>query len=46
MGEMLDLLPGLGADVVGIDWRLPLDEANERLGGRLPLQGNIDPALC
>lgn len=45
MTEMLDLLPSLGADVVGIDWRLPLDEANERLGGRLPLQGNIDPAL-
>jgi uroporphyrinogen decarboxylase len=45
MSEMLDLLPPLGADVVGIDWRLPLDEANERLRGRLPLQGNIDPAL-
>ncbi|WP_206535633.1 uroporphyrinogen decarboxylase [Microbacterium sp. 4R-513] len=45
MGEMLDLLPPLGADVIGIDWRLPLDEANDRLGGRLPLQGNIDPAF-
>ncbi|MFH8249630.1 uroporphyrinogen decarboxylase [Microbacterium sp. B2969] len=43
--EMLDLLPGLGADVVGIDWRLPLDDANTRLGGRVPLQGNLDPAL-
>lgn len=45
MGEMLDLIPPIGADVVGIDWRLPLDEANERLAHRLPLQGNIDPAL-
>jgi uroporphyrinogen decarboxylase len=45
LGEMLDLAPGLGADVVGIDWRLPLDEANRRLDGRVPLQGNIDPAL-
>lgn len=44
-GEVLDLLPGLGANVVGIDWRLPLDEANERLGGTVPLQGNLDPAL-
>ncbi|GAA5029333.1 uroporphyrinogen decarboxylase [Microbacterium fluvii] len=43
--EMLDLIPGLGADVVGIDWRLPLDVASERLGDRVPLQGNIDPAM-
>ncbi|PZQ87403.1 MAG: uroporphyrinogen decarboxylase [Leifsonia xyli] len=44
-GEVLDLLPGIGADAVGIDWRLPLDEASARLGGGIPLQGNIDPAL-
>lgn len=44
-GEVLDLLPGLGVDAVGIDWRLPLDEASARLGGGVPLQGNIDPAL-
>ena len=35
----------VGADVVGVDYRLPLDEANRRLGGTTPLQGNIDPAL-
>jgi uroporphyrinogen decarboxylase len=45
MGDVLDRLPALGADVIGIDWRLPLDEANRRLGGTMPLQGNIDPAL-
>jgi uroporphyrinogen decarboxylase len=44
-GEFIDLLPLAGADVVGVDWRLPLDEASVRLGGRVPLQGNIDPAL-
>jgi uroporphyrinogen decarboxylase len=43
--EVLDLLPGIGAQTVGVDWRLPLDEANERLGGGVPLQGNLDPAL-
>jgi uroporphyrinogen decarboxylase len=44
-GDVLDLLPGIGAEVVGIDWRLPLDTASERLGGTVPLQGNLDPAL-
>lgn len=43
--EVLDLVPTLGVDVVGVDWRLPLDEADRRLGGGIPLQGNIDPAL-
>jgi uroporphyrinogen decarboxylase len=44
-GDVLDLLPGVGANVIGVDWRLPLDEANDRLGGAVPLQGNLDPAL-
>ncbi len=44
-GEMLDLLPGIGADAVGVDWRTPLDEASHRLGDTVPVQGNLDPAL-
>ena len=44
-GAFLDVLRDAGADVVGVDWRLPLDDANERLGGTTPLQGNVDPAL-
>lgn len=45
LSEVLDLVPPLGADVVGVDWRLPLDVAAMRIGRPLPLQGNIDPAL-
>ena len=44
-GEVLHAMHGIGADVMGVDWRIPLDEADRRLGGGVPLQGNIDPAL-
>lgn len=44
-GELLVAMRDVGADVMGIDHRIPLDVANARLGGRTPLQGNIDPAL-
>ena len=44
-GEVLRAMHSIGADVMGVDWRIPLDEASRRLGGRVPLQGNIDPAL-
>jgi uroporphyrinogen decarboxylase len=44
-GEVLNAMYSIGVDVMGVDWRIPLDEANRRLGGAVPLQGNIDPAL-
>ncbi|UCR89391.1 uroporphyrinogen decarboxylase [Mycetocola spongiae] len=44
-GEILKPMHEVGADVVGVDYRIPLDEASRRLGGTVPVQGNIDPAL-
>jgi uroporphyrinogen decarboxylase len=45
-GELLSLLRDAGADVVGVDWRVPLDTARRRLGPTVALQGNLDPAIC
>ncbi|TML63640.1 MAG: uroporphyrinogen decarboxylase [Actinobacteria bacterium] len=45
-GELLRLMAGAGADVVGVDWRVPLDRARERVGDGVAVQGNLDPAAC
>jgi uroporphyrinogen decarboxylase len=45
-GELLELMAGAGADVVGVDWRVPLDRARSRVGPDRALQGNLDPARC
>jgi uroporphyrinogen decarboxylase len=45
-GELLELQAEAGADVVGVDWRVPLDRARARLGDRVAVQGNLDPAAC
>ena len=44
-GQLLELMAEAGADVVGVDWRVPLDSARERLGTGVALQGNLDPAV-
>jgi uroporphyrinogen decarboxylase len=44
-GELLTLMGDAGADVVGVDWRVPLDVARERVPGKA-VQGNLDPAVC
>ncbi|WP_230479848.1 uroporphyrinogen decarboxylase [Nocardiopsis kunsanensis] len=43
-GELLGMLGEAGADVVGADWRVPVDQAAERLGPGKAVQGNLDPA--
>jgi uroporphyrinogen decarboxylase len=45
-GELLGLFGEAGADVVGVDWRVPLDVARRRVGPDRALQGNLDPAVC
>ncbi len=44
-GELLPLLRGLEADVIGLDWRVPLREGRKRIGDRFAVQGNMDPAV-
>jgi uroporphyrinogen decarboxylase len=44
-GELLGSMAEAGADVVGVDWRVPLAEASRRIGDGYGVQGNLDPAL-
>jgi uroporphyrinogen decarboxylase len=44
-GELLGMMGEVGADVVGVDWRVPLDEAVRRVEPGKALQGNLDPAV-
>ncbi|MHC3001142.1 uroporphyrinogen decarboxylase [Gordonia sp. GN26] len=44
-GELLAPMAHVGADVIGVDWRVPLDEAVRRVGPGKAVQGNLDPTL-
>jgi uroporphyrinogen decarboxylase len=42
---LLEAMQETGADVVGLDWRIPLDTGWETLGPKCAVQGNLDPVL-
>jgi len=42
---ILEELRDAGGDVIGVDWRIPIDEAWERIGSTHAVQGNLDPTL-
>ncbi|MGN7247083.1 uroporphyrinogen decarboxylase [Janibacter anophelis] len=44
-GELLTDMAGAGTEVIGVDYRVNLGDAIERVGGGMPVQGNLDPAL-
>jgi uroporphyrinogen decarboxylase len=41
--HLLERMQAAGGTVIGVDWRIPLDEAWKRLGERACVQGNLDP---
>jgi uroporphyrinogen decarboxylase len=44
-GQWLESIAGCGCDAVGLDWTTDIGAARERVGQRVALQGNFDPAI-
>jgi uroporphyrinogen decarboxylase len=42
---LLELMKQAGGTVIGVDWRVRLDEARRRLGNDVAIQGNLDPVV-
>jgi len=44
-GGLLERMATAGPDVIGVDWRITLEDAASIIGAPTPLQGNLDPAV-
>jgi uroporphyrinogen decarboxylase len=44
-GQWLDSIAATGCDAVGVDWTTDLAAARARVGGKVALQGNLDPSI-
>ena len=44
-GAWLEAITDTGCDAIGVDWTTDLGQARARVGGRVALQGNLDPAV-
>ncbi len=42
---LLERMVEAGSDIIGVDWRIPLDDAWQRIGYDKGIQGNLDPTL-
>lgn len=45
ISHLLEAAASSGCQVLALDWRIPLSDARHRLGDRVALQGNLDPAI-
>ena len=44
-GNWLEDIAAIGCDAVGLDWSVDIAQARARIGDRVALQGNLDPAV-
>ena len=44
-GLWLESMAGIGADCLGLDWTIDIGQARNRVGDKIALQGNLDPAI-
>jgi uroporphyrinogen decarboxylase len=44
-GQWLEAMADTGADALGLDWSTDIGQARRRVGARVALQGNLDPAV-